>query len=126
MGFTRELRLGNLNVYRDWGYAPKYVEAMWLMLQQKVPQDYVISSGEAHSLKEFVKNVFEKLDLDVKKFVKIDKDLCRPIDIQKNYGDNSEAKNNLRWNYNMSFKQLIIKLVEDEVHYIKWEANKKI
>ena len=125
MGFDRELKLGNLNVYRDWGYAPKYVEAMWLMLQQDVPQDYVISSGEAHSLKEFVKNVFKKLDLDVKKYVKIDKDLCRPIDIQKNYGDNLEAKNNLKWNYNMSFRQLIDKLVEDEIEFIKWELKDK-
>lgn len=59
MGFDRELKLGNLNVYRDWGYAPKYVEAMWLMIQQNVPQDYIISSGKAHSLEEFVKNVFK-------------------------------------------------------------------
>jgi len=83
MALKRELRLGNLNVYRDWGYAPKYVEAMWLMLQQNVPKDYVISSGETHSLKEFVIKVFEKLDLDVKKFLKIDRDLYRPIDIRK-------------------------------------------
>jgi len=126
IGFDRKLRLGNLNVYRDWGYAPKYVEAMWLMMQQDVPQDYVISSGQAHSLEEFVKNVFDKLDLDMKKFIKIDKNLFRPLDIQINYGDNSEARNNLKWNYNMSFKQLTDKLVEDEIHYIKWEANKKI
>ena len=126
MGLDKELKLGNLNVYRDWGYAPKYVEAMWLMLQQDVPYDYVISSGEAHSLKEFVKNVFEKLDVDTKKYVKIDKEFCRPIDIQINYGDNSEAKNKLKWNYNISFKQLIDKLVEDEIQYINWEINNKI
>lgn len=126
MGLNKELKLGNLDVYRDWGYAPKYVEAMWLMLQQDMPHDYIISSGEAHSLKEFAKNVFERLELDTKKYVKIDKDLCRPIDIQKNYGDNSEAKNNLKWNYDMSFEQLICKLVEDEIQHIKWEANKKM
>lgn len=103
MGFDRELKLGNLNVYRDWGYAPKYVEAMWLMIQQNVPKDYIISSGEAHSLEEFVKNFFKKLDLNVKKFLKIDKNLYRPIDIQINYGDNSEAKNKLKWNYNIKF-----------------------
>jgi len=125
MGFDKKLRLGNLNVYRDWGYAPKYVKAMWLMLQQKVPQDYVISSGEAHSLKEFVKNVFEKLDLNVKKFIKMDRDLYRPIDIQKNYGDNSEAKNKLKWNYNMNFEQLIDKLIEDEMQYIDWELKNR-
>ena len=125
MGLKGELRLGNLNVYRDWGYAPKYVEAMWLMLQQDVPKDYVISSGETHSLKEFVKNVFEKLDLDVKKFVKMDRDLYRPIDIQKNYGDNSEAKNKLKWNYHMNFEQLIDKLIEDEMQYINWELKNR-
>jgi len=123
--FAVELRLGNLNVYRDWGYAPKYVEAMWLMLQQNVPKDYVISSGETHSLKEFVIKVFEKLDLDVKKFLKIDRDLYRPIDIQKNYGDNSEAKNKLKWNYNINFEQLINKLIEDEIQYINWELENR-
>lgn len=84
MGVDKELKLGILNVYRDWGYAPKYIEAMWLMLQQGTPHDYIISSGETHSLREFVSNVFERLDLDIKKYVKIDKELCRPIGIQKN------------------------------------------
>jgi GDPmannose 4,6-dehydratase len=125
MGIAKELKLGNLKIFRDWGYAPKYVEAMWLMLQQNIPQDYIISSGEAHSLEEFVKIVFEKLNLDVEKYLKIDKNLCRPIDIQINYGDNSEAKNKLKWNYNMNFEQLINKLVEDEIQYFKWEMNNK-
>jgi GDPmannose 4,6-dehydratase len=125
MGIAKELKLGNLKIFRDWGYAPKYVEAMWLMLQQNIPQDYIISSGEAHSLEEFVKIVFEKLNLDVEKYLKIDKNLYRPIDIQINYGDNSEAKNKLKWNYNMNFEQLINKLVEDEIQYIKWELKDK-
>ena len=125
MKLANELKLGNLKIFRDWGYAPKYVEAMWLMLQQNIPQDYIISSGEAHSLEEFVKIVFEKLNLDVEKYSKIDKNLYRPIDIQINYGDNSEAKNKLKWNYNMSFEQLINKLVEDEIKYVKWEEKIK-
>jgi GDPmannose 4,6-dehydratase len=125
LGLADELKLGNMNVYRDWGYAPKYVEAMWLMLQQNVPKDYVISSGETHSLKEFVIKVFEKLDLDVKKFLKIEGDLYRPIDIQKNYGDNVEAKNKLKWNYNINFEQLINKLIEDEIQYINWELENR-
>ncbi|MBE3128765.1 MAG: GDP-mannose 4,6-dehydratase [Actinobacteria bacterium] len=125
LGLADELRLGNIKVYRDWGYAPKYVEAMWLILQQNTPEDYIISSGEAHSLKEFVVKVFEKLNLNVDKFVKIDESLYRPNDLEINYGDNSKAKNKLNWNYDMSFGQLIYKLVEDEIQYIKWEANKK-
>ena len=125
LGLADELRLGNIKVYRDWGYAPKYVEAMWLILQQNTPEDYIISSGEAHSLEEFVVKVFEKLNLNVDKFVKIDESLYRPNDLEINYGDNSKAKNKLNWNYDMSFGQLIYKLVEDEIQYIKWEANKK-
>ena len=125
MGFAKELRLGNLNVFRDWGYAPKYVEAMWLMLQQDNPDDYIISSGEVHSLEEFVMKAFDKLNLNANKFIKIDENLFRTIDIQINYGDNSEAKNKLKWNYDMSFDQLIDKLVEDEIKFIKWELKNK-
>lgn len=126
MGLDKELKLGNLNVYRDWGYVPKYVEAMWLMLQQDIPKDYIISSGEVHSLEEFVKKVFEKLNLNFKKFLKIDNKLYRLIDLEINYGDNSKAKNELKWEYNISFEQLISQLVDDEIQYFKWEANKKI
>jgi len=125
LGLADELRLGNIKVYRDWGYAPKYVEAMWLMLQQNNPDDYIISSGEIHSLEEFVVKVFEKLNLNVNKFIKINKSLYRPNDLEINYGDNSKAKNKLNWNYNMSFDQLICKLVDDEIEFIKWELKNK-
>jgi len=125
LGLADELRLGNIKVYRDWGYAPKYVEAMWLMLQQDNPDDYIISSGEVHSLEEFVIKVFEKLNLNIDKFVKIDESLYRPNDLEINYGDNSKAKDKLNWNYDMSFDQLIIKLVEDEIEFIKWELKNK-
>lgn len=125
LGLKDELRLGNMKVYRDWGYAPKYVEAMWLMLQKDEPDDYIVSSGEAHSLEEFVIKVFEKLNLSVNEFVKIDESLYRPNDLEINYGDNSKAKNKLKWNYNMSFKQLIYKLVDDEIEFIKWELKNK-
>jgi len=120
-----ELRLGNMKVYRDWGYAPKYVEAMWLMLQQDKPDDYVISSGEVHGLEEFVIRVFEKLNLNVDKFVKIDESLYRPNDLEINYGDNSKAKRELKWEYNISFDKLINQLVEDEIQYVKWKSNNK-
>ena len=125
LGLANELRLGNIKVYRDWGYAPKYVEAMWLMLQKDNPDDYIISSGEVHSLEEFVAKVFEKLNLNVKKFVKIDESLYRPNDLEINYGDNSKAKNKLNWKYDMSFDQLIYKLVDDEIEFIKWELKNK-
>jgi len=79
--------------------------------------------GETHSLVEFIKKVFRRLNLDVGKYLKIDKNLYRPIDIQINHGDNSEAKNKLKWNYNMSFEQLINKLVDDEIRYFSWKSN---
>jgi len=123
MGFANEIKLGNLKIFRDWGYAPNYVKAMWLMLQQDTPEDYVISSGEAHSLEEFTKKVFEKLKLDIDKFIKIDKNLYRPTDLEINYGDNSKAKNKLEWNYNMNFEQLINKLVDDELKYFDWKIK---
>jgi len=123
MGMVKELKLGNLNVYRDWGYAPKYVEAMWLMLQQDIPQDYIISSGEAHNIEELVKKVFKKLNLEVEKYLVIDKDLFRTMDIPINYGDNSDARNNLKWDYNISFEQLINQLLKEETQYIQWEMN---
>ena len=125
LGLADELRLGNIKVYRDWGYSPKYIEAMWLMLQQDNPEDYIISSGEVHSLEEIVIKVFEKLNLNIDRFVKIDKSLYRPNDLEINYGDNSKAKNKLNWNYDMSFDQLICKLVNDEIEFIKWELKNK-
>ena len=125
LGLADELRLGNIKVYRDWGYAPKYVEAMWLMLQQDNPDDYIISTGEVHSLEEFVVKVFEKLNLNVDKFVKIDESLYRPNDLEINYGDNSKAKNKLNWNYDMSFDQLICKLVGDEIEFVKRELKNR-
>lgn len=123
MGEAEKLNLGNLKICRDWGYAPKYVEAMWLMLQQESPKDYIICSGEAHSLEELVQKVFGKLDLELEKFVTIDKNLYRPVDLEIIYGDNSEAREKLGWNHDMSFDQLINKLIEDEIQYVKLEID---
>lgn len=120
MGRGDNLHLGNLRVFRDWGYAPEYIKAIWLMLQQEEPDDFVICSGEAHSLEEFVKEVFEKVDLDFERFLKIDKGLYRPVDLEIIYGDNSKAKTLLGWQYNMTFEDLIGVLVKDEVQYFNW------
>ena len=125
-GLAATLRLGNIGVWRDWGYAPRYVEAMWLMLQQEKPEDYVICSGETHSLKEFVMKVFERLDLDFGRFVEIDQDLNRPIDLEFMRGDNEKAQRALGWTYTISFDQLIEKLVDDEMRYAEWmQGNAK-
>jgi GDP-D-mannose dehydratase len=123
MGLTDNLALGNLRVFRDWGYAPQYIEAIWLMLQQEEPDDFIICSGEAHSLEEFVKEVFERLELDFKKFVRVDESLYRPVDLEIIYGDNSRAKEILGWRYDMTFQELIDVLVRDEVRYINWKLS---
>lgn len=124
-GQAGELKLGNLNVYRDWGYAPEFVKAMWLMLQQETPDDYIICSGEYDSLDNFVKKVFDELGLDEKKYLKTDKALLRPVELEVIYGDNSKAKKNLDWKYNISFDELIKLLVRDEQQFVNWESENK-
>jgi GDPmannose 4,6-dehydratase len=116
-GSREKLKLGNIAVKRDWGYAPQYVQGMWLMLQQSKPDDYVIASGETHSLQEFVQLTFEKLKLRWKDHVEIDKSLCRPSDIAVTLGDAGKAKKEMGWKYDMSFSDLLDTLVKEEVQY---------
>jgi len=123
MGLANSLKIGNMTVYRDWGYAPFYVKAFYQMLQQDKPNDYIICSGEAHCLEEFVNEIFNNLNLDRDKYLDFDKSLLRPSDFDILYGDNTKAKNKLGWEYNMSFKELINTLVEDEKKYVKWEIG---
>ena len=123
MGLEDKLSLGNLNVYKDWGYAPEYVRAMWLMLQQDQPDDYVVCSGETNSLETFVRSVFSKLGLIFEERVMIDKSLYRPLDLEIIYGDNNKAKNLLGWQYHLTFTDLIARLVEDELTYASAGAN---
>ena len=122
-GLAGELKLGNLNVYRDWGYAPAYVEAMWLMLQQEKPTNYLICSGEAHSLEEFGRKVFEVLNLDFERFVSIDQSLFRPLELEIIYGNNTRAKKELGWRYSLSFNSLIETLTREEMLFQEWEES---
>lgn len=114
-GSKEKLRLGNLDIWRDWGYAPEYTEAMWLMLQQKEPQDFVIATGQAHSLKEFVVKLFEELSLDWRDHVEIDQSLRRPTDLTYSRGDASKAMNILGWRPKVNFQKLIQILVDSEL-----------
>jgi GDPmannose 4,6-dehydratase len=117
-GNSKELTLGNLNVFRDWGYAPEYIKVIWMILQHDSADDFVICSGEVHSLEDFVSEVFSNLDMDYKEYLKEDLDLYRPLELEIIYGDNSKAKKILGWNYEIPFKDLIEKLVEDySIHY---------
>jgi GDPmannose 4,6-dehydratase len=106
LGLQDKLYLGNLEAKRDWGYAGDYVEAMWLMLQQDMPDDYLIATGETHSVKEFVEEVFSYLDLDWQEYVKIDKRYFRPSEVDFLLGDASKARNVLNWKPKVTFKDL--------------------
>ncbi|WP_296705570.1 GDP-mannose 4,6-dehydratase [Algoriphagus sp.] len=123
-GEVKELNVGNLAISRDWGYAPKYVEAMWLMLQQNIPADYVICSGQVTSLLELINQVFNKLDLDLRSYVRLDPQLLRSLDLAIIYGDNSKAKQELGWEYEMDISYLISRLIQDEEDLIKWKTSK--
>lgn len=116
-GYNEKLTLGNINIKRDWGYAPEYVKAMWLMLQSEIPDDYVIATGKPNSLKEFVQLSFSCLGLNWEDHVLINETLYRPSEIESIYGDASKAKIKLNWNYNISFKELVKLLVDQEIIY---------
>lgn len=118
-GVQDTLYLGNLDAKRDWGYAADYVEAMWLMLQQDTPDDYVIATGETHTVKEFLYEVFELAGLDVSKYVKIDERLFRPHEVPVLLGDYSKARKKLKWEPKTKFKQLVKIMYEQDLSNLK-------
>ncbi len=115
LGLDQELYLGNLDAKRDWGYAGDYVEAMWLMLQQKEPDDYVIATGESHTVRELLELAFGHVHLDWKKYVKNDPRYYRPTEVDQLVGDASKAKRKLGWAPKVSFKELITMMVESDL-----------
>lgn len=116
LGLQKKLFLGNLDAKRDWGYAKDYVEAMWLILQQDKPDDYVIATGEAYSVREFCEAVFSMLDLDWKQYVKHDSRYERPAEVDLLLGDASKAKRILGWEPRTSFKELVQLMVEGDLN----------
>jgi GDPmannose 4,6-dehydratase len=110
-GKAGELRLGNLDAKRDWGHAREYVVGMWMMLQQPVPDDYVVATGETHSVREFVELAFSYAGLDYRKYVVTDKDLYRPAEVTLLLGDASKARQVLGWSHSVSFKELVRDMV---------------
>jgi GDPmannose 4,6-dehydratase len=114
-GASKELRLGNLDAKRDWGYARDYVEAMWLMLQQKNPDDYVIATGETHSVREFLDEAFSYVGLEWKKFVKVDKKYFRPAEVDILLGDPAKARKALGWKPRVSFRELVRLMVDADM-----------
>ncbi|OHA07999.1 MAG: GDP-mannose 4,6-dehydratase [Candidatus Sungbacteria bacterium RIFCSPLOWO2_01_FULL_54_21] len=115
LGLAKELRLGNLDAKRDWGFAGDYVEAMWLMLQQDTPGDYVIGTGITHSVREFVEAAFAHLKLDWKKYVKVDKTLLRPADVHLLLADARRAHKELKWKPKVGFQELVQMMVDADV-----------
>lgn len=129
-GVQKDLFLGNLDAKRDWGFAGDYVEAMWLMLQQKQAQDYVIATGETHSVREFLDEAFGYAGLDWEKYVKIDKRYLRPTEVDLLLGDSSKAQKELKWKPKVTFKQLVkmmvdadMALVDRQLHGTKGKAK---
>ncbi|MCS5489175.1 GDP-mannose 4,6-dehydratase [Algoriphagus limi] len=122
-GEVNELNVGNLAISRDWGYAPKYVEAMWMMLQQDLPTDYVICSGNVTSLLELLRQVFRHLDLDMRAHIRLDPQFMRSLDLAMIYGDNTKAKSDLGWQYNMDTQALIDQLINDEKSWMAWKEK---
>jgi GDPmannose 4,6-dehydratase len=115
LGLAQELRLGNLEAKRDWGYAKDYVEAMWLMLQQDAPDDYVVAMGETHMVRELVEIAFTHLGLDWEKYVVVDPAFVRPAEVDLLIGDPSHAKNKLGWEPRTSFRQLVELMVDADL-----------
>lgn len=114
-GLASELRLGNLDAKRDWGFAGDYVEAMWLMLQQPVAEDYVIGTGVTQSVREFVRLVFEAIDLDPEKHVVIDPQFYRPAEVDLLLADPSKAKRQLGWSPKVGLQELAVMMVESDL-----------
>ncbi|HXN85329.1 MAG TPA: GDP-mannose 4,6-dehydratase [Candidatus Binataceae bacterium] len=115
LGMQHKLSLGNLDAIRDWGFAGDYVEAMWLMLQQERPDDYVIATGETHSVQEFLELAFEHLELDWRKYVDTDARLFRPAEVDLLRGDSSKARTALGWEPKVKFHELVIMMVEADL-----------
>ncbi|MFQ5682183.1 MAG: GDP-mannose 4,6-dehydratase [Candidatus Binatia bacterium] len=106
-GKTKKLYLGNLKALRDWGYAPEYVKAMWLILQQDVPDDYVIGTGQAHSVEEFVAEAFSYANLEWEKYVEVDQRYFRPLEVQHLVADTTKARAKLHWKPRVSFQEIV-------------------
>ncbi|MBI5116044.1 GDP-mannose 4,6-dehydratase [Candidatus Poribacteria bacterium] len=123
LGLASELRMGNLDASRDWGYAKDYVQAMWLMLQQEKPLDYVISSERTHTVRQLVEAAFSCLDLDWKKHIKIDRRLVRPAEVDQLLGNSAKAHKELGWYPTTSFEELVRIMVDADMKLLKKQNN---
>jgi GDPmannose 4,6-dehydratase len=119
LGLQQELALGNLDAERDWGYAKDYVEAMWLMLQQDEPDDFVVATGEVHSVRRLVDVAFSHIGLDPSEYVRIDKRYLRPAEVEHLVGDASKAREKLGWTPRTSFDEMIQRMVDSDLELLE-------
>ncbi len=124
-GLIDQLPLGNLEAMRDWGYAGDYVRAMWLMLQQETPDDYVVASGHKHSVRHFVEIAFDHVSLDWKKFVRTDPSLMRPAEVSTLCGDAAKAKKVLGWEPKVDFESLVRMMVDADMETVDREIRRR-
>lgn len=117
LGLTKDLKLGNLDAKRDWGHAREYVQAMWMMLQQDKPEDYVIATGEQHTVREFAEAAFAQVGLNYRDHVKLDQQLLRPAEVETLLGDAGKAKRQLGWEPKVSFRELVTEMVESDLRH---------
>jgi GDPmannose 4,6-dehydratase len=118
-GLADELRVGNLEARRDWGFAGDYVRGMWMMLQQDKPDDYVLATGETHTVGELIRIAFEHADLDWERYVKIDPRYYRPAEVDLLVGDPSKARRVLGWEPEVTFKELVEMMVDADIERLK-------
>ncbi len=123
LGLAKKLRLGNLEARRDWGFAGDYVEAMWLMLQQDQPDDYVIATGHTHSVREFAKLAFDAVGLNYEDYVVTDPKFLRPAEVDSLVGDSSKAAKKLKWRPKVSFEELAAMMVEADLKRVREELG---
>jgi GDPmannose 4,6-dehydratase len=115
LGLADSLSLGNLDAHRDWGFAGDYVRAMWLMLQQREPDDYVVATGISHSVRDLVETAFGHVGLDWKKYVRLDPALIRPAEVDHLIGDASKARERLSWSPSVDFRGLVTMMVDADL-----------
>ena len=119
LGKQKYLQLGNINAKRDWGHAKDYVKAMWLMLQQKKPNDYVIGTGKMYSVKDFAKLAFSEVGLDYRKFIKFNKSLVRPAEVDTLLANYKKASKELKWKPTINFKELVKEMVKSDLKFFE-------
>lgn len=125
LGLSKELRLGHLGAERDWGFAGDYVEAMWMMLQQKQAGDYVIATGHSHTVQEFAQLAFEHVGLSWRKYVKVDKALYRPAEVHHLRGNPAKAKKHLGWKPRVSFPKLVQMMVDADIARLQKQLERR-